>query len=563
MPELLSINRYESEYANFDTKYMAEINHRGLNEFRVLSDRDDFVLESKIDALVQKWNAKWIIVDEKLKAQKQLKNLKEKAHLMNQDLNEKFDSIRNILQQTLDIDDTIDWNSLKSKKVFDLRKPKKPKLETIPELNRNNTRYLPSFDFWDNIFKSRKTKKIKLCENRLKHDLAEYHEKLSELKNNFESKLLSYKNDVLIWESKKNDFEQQKSKSNSKIDELKSQYFSKNLTSIIEYCDLVLSNSNYISEFPQSFELDYVPDNQHLIVEYWLPEPEDIPKVKDYKFIASKKEIKEYPLPETIRKKMYDQALYQISLRSVHELFEADSANAIDIITFNGRVNFINKANGKKETACILSLQAGKKEFSDIDLANVEAKACFNALKGVGSSKLYGLTPIQPIAQFERNDSRFVEHYNVAHTLDESANLAAMNWEDFEHLIRELFMKEFQTEGGEVRVTQASKDGGVDAIAFDPNPIRGGKIVIQAKRYTNTVGVSAVRDLYGTVLNEGANKGILVTTANYGNDAYNFVKGKPLTLLSGNNLLHLLGKHGYKARINLKEAKEILKKETE
>jgi restriction system protein len=64
----------------------------------------------------------------------------------------------------------------------------------------------------------------------------------------------------------------------------------------------------------------------------------------------------------------------------------------------------------------------------------------------------------------------------------------------------------FSRSGGEVKVTRASRDGGVDAIAFDPDPIRGGKIVIQAKRYTNTVEVSAVRDLYGTVVNEGAIK---------------------------------------------------------
>ena len=36
--------------------------------------------------------------------------------------------------------------------------------------------------------------------------------------------------------------------------------------------------------------------------------------------------------------------------------------------------------------------------------------------------------------------------------------------------------------GREVKITQASRDG--DAIAFDPDQIRGGKIVIQAKRYT-------------------------------------------------------------------------------
>ena len=52
----------------------------------------------------------------------------------------------------------------------------------------------------------------------------------------------------------------------------------------------------------------------------------------------------------------------------------------------------------------------------------------------------------------------------------------------------------------------------MDAIAFDPDPIRGGKYVIQAKRYTRTVDVSAVRDLYGTVMHEGADRGILVTT---------------------------------------------------
>src|SRR5207248_6252118 len=114
------------------------------------------------------------------------------------------------------------------------------------------------------------------------------------------------------------------------------------------------------------------------------------------------------------------------------------------------------------------------------------------------------------------------------------------DWEEFEHLIRELFEQEFATAGGEVRVTQASRDHGVDAIAFDPDPIRGGKIVIQAKRYTNTVDVSAVRDLYGTVLNEGANKGILVTTADYGPDAYQFAADKPLTLLNGANLLTCL-----------------------
>jgi restriction system protein len=93
----------------------------------------------------------------------------------------------------------------------------------------------------------------------------------------------------------------------------------------------------------------------------------------------------------------------------------------------------------------------------------------------------------------------------------------------------------------------------------------GGKIVIQAKKYTNTVGVNAVRDMYGmygnvrysTVTNEGATKGILATTSDYGPNAYTFAKDNPIALLNGGNLLHLLGRHGHTARIDLAEAKLI------
>ena len=189
---------------------------------------------------------------------------------------------------------------------------------------------------------------------------------------------------------------------------------------------------------------------------------------------------------------------------------------------------------------------------------NSHPKACFRALKGVGSTKLHSITPVPPLQTLSRDDSRFVADQDVVEALDEGDNLAAMDWEEFEHLIREVFSREFSGDGSEVRVTRASRDGGVDAIAFDPDPIRGGKIVIQAKRYTNVVGVSAVRDLYGTVMNEGAMKGILVTTSNYGPDAYKFASDKPLTLLDGGHLLHMLERHGHKAKIDLAEAKQLL-----
>jgi len=128
-----------------------------------------------------------------------------------------------------------------------------------------------------------------------------------------------------------------------------------------------------------------------------------------------------------------------------------------------------------------------------------------------------------------------------------------MEWKDFEVLVRDLFQKEFAHEGCRVDVTRASRDAGVDAIAFDEDPIRGGKYVIQAKRYNNLVPLTAVRDLYGTVLNEGAVKGILVTTSYFGKDSLEFVKDKPLKLINGEELLYMFSRHGYKLGIKLQK----------
>jgi hypothetical protein len=97
----------------------------------------------------------------------------------------------------------------------------------------------------------------------------------------------------------------------------------------------------------------------------------------------------------------YDDVLYQITLRTIYELFQSDSVDALTAVVFNGWVNSIDKS------VCPIVRSGG----------------------GAGWS----------------------------------VNLAAMDWLDFENLIREIFEKEFSQNGGEVKITQASRDGGVDA----------------------------------------------------------------------------------------------------
>lgn len=372
-----------------------------------------------------------------------------------------------------------------------------------------------------------------------------------------------YQSFVDDFELAKADFERKKNEANLAVDKQKQHYLNKDPIAIEQYCDLVLSYSELPTYITQDYlqtkwELEYKSENEMLVINYWLPNPEQIPNTKTVKYVKSRDEIVETKLTATAQKENYNNALYQICLKTIHKLFQYDEANAIYTVAFNGIVTSTNKATGLDETKVILSLLANKDEFMAINFSNVDPKQTFKHLKGVSAANLINITPVPPIIQLNKTDKRFIDGVDVVHTIDQTTNLAAMDWQDFEHLIRELLEQEFSTNGGEVKVTQGSSDGGVDAIAFDPDPIRGGKIVIQAKRYTNTVGISAVRDLYGTVMNEGATKGVLVTTSSFGSDSYNFAKNKPLTLLDGGNLLALLEKHGHKAVINIQEAKKIL-----
>lgn len=257
------------------------------------------------------------------------------------------------------------------------------------------------------------------------------------------------------------------------------------------------------------------------------------------------------------KKKLIQASLYSTAIYFGHLVGRFGLPEVFDTVVVNVEQDWFDPATGHPRNGIVASLQAKREVFANLDLEKIDPVACFRELKGLSTPNMNVPTPIRPIMQLQTTDARFVESRDVDLEVDPQSNLAAMDWEDFEHLIAQLMEWEFARSGVEVRVTRASRDRGVDAVMFDPDPLRGGKYVLQAKRYTRTVDVSAVRDLYGTLLNEGANRGILITTASFGPDAYEFAKDKPLSLVDGPNLLNLLSRHGKTFRINLEEARQL------
>ncbi|WP_353314505.1 restriction endonuclease [Shimia sp. NS0008-38b] len=476
---------------------------------------------------------------------------KELADQMSTDAAFRRDRLDNTLRHTLSVDDTVDWNILKDNSKFEReRYARQPKEERVtltapPPLK---------VGFFQVLFGQRGK-----LQAQYDAQVANYTREVERVKSANAKAHAEWVAARDQWNADQDEkariFAEAQDAENGKVDALKSAWQNGQPEAVEEHASIVLEASDHDEAVPKRWEIQYSPETKLLVVEYMLPAPEDLPVTKSVRYVASTGELKETNISERDRKALYDNLCYQICLRTIHELHEADSPGNIENIAFNGWADTIDRATGQQVTATVLSVMTSKSDFLQINLGQVDPKACFKSLKGVSAASLVGLTPIAPVIELEKTDKRFVEARASQVAADGTTNLAAMDWEEFEHLVRELFEKEFASRGGEVKVTRSSSDGGVDAVAFDPDPITGGKIVIQAKRYTRTVGVGAVRDLFGTTMNEGASKGILVTTADYGPDAYKFASGKPITLMTGSHLLHLLEKHGVNAKIDIKAAR--------
>lgn len=371
-----------------------------------------------------------------------------------------------------------------------------------------------------------------------------YEDALIAEKYSYQQAVIEWKKSKALWDAEcdKDQFE------------LQNLLFAFNGGDIEKQAHLILDGIELPKWMPCNYELKYDRETKILIVEH---EFADIGSIEWVKTVMLKSGATNKSLNQKELKQANDLLYPSITLRIAYELatqLEGD----VEAIAVNGWADYTVKSSGNTKRAYCSSLLATVAEIKNLSLTKLDPLAAFSNLNG-NVARALELTPIAPKIKLNANDSRYVEDKEVLGGLKTEQNLASMDWQDFEHLCRELFERLFASSGAVVKVTQASRDMGVDAVVHNADPILGGKIVIQAKRYVNTVDVSAVRDLWGTVNHEGAMKGILVTTSQYGPDSYSFIQNKPLQLINGNELLGLLEQYGYKFRINLEEARQLLK----
>lgn len=473
------------------------------------------------------------MADEKERARLYIEARIAEVAALNEQLAADVDALERLLLDTLDVDDFLDFESLKElipRPIFEpgpLGAPEPPPDPAAfqPSPLGTTQKLLPGA-------KQRYTARFEAGRREYESAVHAHQEREAERRRRLAQAREQYQRAIA-------EIEDRLSRQHAEIEAFKTSFEAGEPDAVIQYFALVLERSDYPEGFPQCFRLAYVPESRQLVIQYTLPTFDRAPAVVEYKYVKTGDKITEKARLVRARQDLYRRVVAAVSVRTLHEIFEADRSNIVDTIAFNGHVDTVNDATGRQEYPCLVSLMATRDAFTDRDFRRVDPLACLLDLSASVSKNPAELTPVRPVLEFDMVDPRFVEEADVLSELDQRPNLMELKPGEFESLITNLFTKM----GLETRMTQSSRDGGVDCVAFDNRPIFGGKVIIQAKRYKNTVGVSAVRDLFGAVHNEGASKGILVTTSGFGKASFDFAKDKPLELLAGSNLLYLLKVH--------------------
>lgn len=344
------------------------------------------------------------------------------------------------------------------------------------------------------------------------------------------------------------DAQRQADAHNAHIDQLEVGLREHDRHAVSEYVQIVLDRSPYPARSPAQRSAGYVPESSLLAVEWYLPLVDVVPKFKAFRDIKTRKVIEPTLRPVAEVRQIYQSVIAQIALRTLREIFVSTPEDLISTVVFNGRVYDIDPLTGQKIQPHLITLRATREKFTTLILDEPK----FNPVECLRryffadiSPHPDELIPVEPVMPFSMADPRIVDPIDVISDIDKRPNLLDLTPKEFEAFIQNLFAKM----GFDTKLYQASGDGGIDCVAYDPHPITGGKFIVQAKLYTRTVQPTHVRDLWGTVQHEGATKGIMITTSGYGPDSYKFAGGKPLNLIDGSGLLALCHEYEILARI--------------
>lgn len=355
----LSAQYYLNTKSQTNLGYQATIENAYLGTQKVIRGYSEEEVHEKATKQLELWERK----EDRERKKNALADLQEQYESDSTELFEEISHYKNILNHTLSVDDKMDWDSNRIPEIFTKTLSKEDFFSNVPKES-----------FFDFLFFWRKNKRIKI--------LAEAEKAFIEAQKEFDKEKLQYETEAKMY--------------NQELLEFKQAFESNEEEAIIEYVTKILNSSEYLPHIARDFDINYNKESKALLVDYLLPSPNDIPSVKELKFIKTTREVREIPFKKSEFEAFYNSIISQITLRTIHEIFESVYTNAIETIIFNGMTNTVDKTTGQPVAINVLSVLINRNQFETIQLAKVDPVACLMAL---GAEMILPLTKLEPVVR--------------------------------------------------------------------------------------------------------------------------------------------------------------------
>lgn len=326
----------------------------------------------------------------------------------NTELVEIYDEIDTLLKATLAIDDFVDLESLKVtvKHIpFDrpdldkpipapvpLAEPRKPILD--------NPSPPTGIAAW--FGKKKHERAVVAANNAHEKALTEWHAIKLQRKADYEKEIEEHqrreteRQQTLAAEKQRyatecNDREKKVMELNAEVDSLIANLGYGVPDAIEEYISIVFENSVYPEHFPVRHESSFEAANAELTLRIFVPSPSSIPTIKAYKYTKAKDEINHTNLSQKACKDRYANAVHQVTLRTLHEVFESDRRGLIKTISLEVGTETRDPATGNQTFIPFVATGAGREVFMEFDLSAVLPIATLKHLGASVSKNPYGL----------------------------------------------------------------------------------------------------------------------------------------------------------------------------
>ena len=238
--------------------------------------------------------------------------------------------------------------------------------------------------------------------------------KRSEFQDALRAARQKYRDDLARWQAAKDQHDELRrgrvddtENWNADIDRFQRDYAAGDPEAVARYFKLVLAASDYPSAFPRGVELRYQQERKRLQVDLQLPPLELTPAIKSYRYADSGDRMVAVKLKRKRRKRLYADALAQICLRTLREIFHADQRRHVERIAFHGHVDAIDRSTGLPIKPYLLSVLAARDAFLKLDLTQVDAGLCIRkTLKARFSPDPAKLLPVEPLPLHDLADEK-------------------------------------------------------------------------------------------------------------------------------------------------------------